>query len=186
MFGIAVPAYFATNLLHTRFHILPQSGGDRVQGLSVIQYVTSGLTLIAFVAALAFNAYRLQLKNASKNLSEIPKDQRVQALATQAEMLHIDTQRGQLSGAALERFVLEQLRLKELRNRTFAWVAVVMTLLLAIVAIFAIVEARPSQTAGTDRNGTSNDPHVINNVVSADSDCAKPIEDRPFKCRAKE
>jgi hypothetical protein len=167
IFGIAVPAYFATNLLLIRFHVLDKPGGG-VQGLSAIQYVTSGLTLIAFVVAIAFNAYRLKLKNTADILEKIPKEDRLKAVSVQAEMLHLDIEKGRLTGPALERVVLEQLRLKERRNLVYALLAVVLAFLLAIVAIVAIVVPRTSQAANVDAaTGVSNVPLIIKTITSA-------------------
>jgi hypothetical protein len=139
-----VPGYFAFDLVLIRFHIFEKSGGG-VHGLSAIQYVTSGLTLIAFVVAFAFNAYRLKLKQRSEIIQKTPAKDRLKAISVTAEMFHIDIQGGQLKSDALERVVLEQMRLKERRNSILSIVAVILALLLAIVAIVAIVAPDRSQ-----------------------------------------
>lgn len=101
-----------------------------------IAYVGSGITLFAFVAAVAAWVYRTKLLEAERIIRLAPKNQRASLIEKKLQSFNVDTSRltNQQKYSLLIHQNLEQAR----RYRTRAIVVVVIAILAASVSAFAI------------------------------------------------
>jgi hypothetical protein len=135
--------------------------------------VTSGLTLIAFVVAIAFNAYRLKLKARVDLVKNTSPSDRLRAISATVEMFHINIKPGTLTPDALERVVLEQMRLKERRTLLLILATVFLAFLLVIVAVVAMLSEHPSRQirnpppATTPSLNTQNDTPSVAPIINS-------------------
>lgn len=102
-----------------------------------IQYVTGGLSLVAFVVAALFYAYRASLKQRTDMILAAPPAQRVAAIERTADFLRFDTTA--LSEKQKERIILEQLKIRARRDQMAFAVALILAVLLAIIALVAML-----------------------------------------------
>jgi hypothetical protein len=104
---------------------------------NAISSVTGGLSLVAFVVAAFFYAYRANLKNRLGLILAAPPKDRRRAIEQTAAFLKIDT--STLSGAAKERLILEQLKIRANRDKMVFYAAILIASMLAIIAIITII-----------------------------------------------
>ncbi len=115
-----------------------------------IPYVTSVLTLIAFIVAALLLAYRSRLQHRANIIRSAPQEKRIEAIAITAEFFRVDV--SDLPPKQKEEIVLAQIRMRARRDLVLASLAVAIAFLLAAVAIVEIRDHR--------RNGVTKDPRV--------------------------
>jgi len=102
-----------------------------------IQYVGSGLSLIAFAIAAALFAYRARLRHQAEIIRSAPTRDRLEAIAVTAQFFRVDTSR--LSAKQQEEIILAQLAARLRRDLLFGSVAILVAIMLAVIAIVAIL-----------------------------------------------
>jgi len=102
-----------------------------------IKYVGSGLSLIAFIVAAILYAYRARLRQRAEIIKTAPEAERLDAIAATAEFFRVDVT--PLSRAQKEHIVLTQIQLRARRDLLLSGMALVISILLAVVAIVAII-----------------------------------------------
>lgn len=112
-----------------------------------IPYVTSGLSLIAFVVAALFYSYRARLRQRTSIILSAPKDQRIAAIEATADFLKIDT--SGLSGKSKETIILRQLEIRSRRDQMMFVVALVVAILLGLMAVITISNQGGNQAAAS-------------------------------------
>ena len=118
-----------------------------------IQYVGSGLSLSAFVAAVILLAYRARLNQRAAIIKSAPEHERVEAIATTAEFFRVNV--SGLSRHQQEKIVLAQIQARSKRDLLLAGSILFVAALLAIIALATIwlnkpVEAKEDQNWGRD------------------------------------
>jgi hypothetical protein len=99
--------------------------------------IGTGISLVAFVVAIVFYAYRSHLKSRATIIANMPEQDRLKAIDATAEFLRVDVTG--LTSKAKHDIVSQQLRLRARRDTMLAGIALVVAILLGIVAILAIV-----------------------------------------------
>jgi hypothetical protein len=111
---------------------------------NALQYVGSGLSLAAFVAAAVVFAYRGHLKRRAEIIKSAPEKERLEAIATTAEFFRVDTAR--LSRVQQEHIVLAQIHARARRDLLVTGVLLTLAVLLGAIAILAIANPKPVQS----------------------------------------
>jgi hypothetical protein len=101
-----------------------------------IGHVTTGVTLVAFLAAAAVTAYRAYLKSSITSIEALPPDQRGPALARQLNAFGIDARN--LTRAQQFEIAVSEVSLRSRRLLIIAATVVVISLICCAVAIFAL------------------------------------------------
>jgi hypothetical protein len=114
-----------------------------------IQYVGTGLSLVAFIVAAILLAYRARLKHRAEIIKSAPEKERVEAIAATAEFFRVDI--SGLSRAQQQQIVLAQIQARTQRDLLLAGIVLFVALLLAMVALTAILTNR-SAVAMEDQN----------------------------------
>ena len=102
-----------------------------------IQYVGGGVSLVAFVVAAIFYAYRERLRSHAEIIRSAPEKDRLEAIATDAEFFRVDV--GHLSTEAQSEIVLEQLRISSQRNLFLFVSFIVIAIVCGSIALAAIL-----------------------------------------------
>jgi hypothetical protein len=130
---------------------------------SAIQYVGSGLSLVAFVVAIALFAYRARLKQRARIIQSAPAADRLKAIEATAEFFNVD-----VSGVPPEqkyKIVMAQIQLRARRELLFAGVSLAIAVLLAIVAIVAILGNRSSAIASREHTEADESYYIAASTV---------------------
>ncbi|MGO4441473.1 hypothetical protein [Rhizobium sp. RAF56] len=109
---------------------------------AAIPYVTGGLSLVAFVIAAIFYAYRASLKQRRDIILSAPPADRIEAIDSTADFLRIDT--AALNQKAKERIILEQIKVRSERNYMIFFASLFFGLILAVIALVTILRPEPS------------------------------------------
>lgn len=104
--------------------------------LGALQWVTGGVSLIAFLAALAFYAYRSRLKASLDIIQTAPEKDRVKAIDAFADRFSVDTS-GLTKDQKLQ-VVMRQLQIRAHRQYIIAVSAVFIGTLFLALAFVAI------------------------------------------------
>jgi hypothetical protein len=110
-----------------------------------IQYVTSGLTLAAFVAALLLAAFRARLNNTAKLILSSPEDKRAALVQSTLTFYHIPVE----TLTKEQRFKLA-LELITRSNTRYKWAVILIgfiALLLACIVAFTVLKTREDRAA---------------------------------------
>jgi hypothetical protein len=102
-----------------------------------IQYVGTGLSLVAFVVAALLFAYRTRLHQRAEIIKSAPEKERLEAIAATAEFFRVDV--SGLSARHRQEIILAQIKLRARRELLFAVMALTVALLLSILAVVTIV-----------------------------------------------
>jgi exopolysaccharide biosynthesis protein len=105
---------------------------------SSIQYVGTGLGLVAFVVAALLYAYRARLRQRAEIIKSAPATERLAAIESTAELFRVDLTG--LSASQRQAIVLAQIEIRARRELLFAGLALVTAVLLAAVSIVTIVQ----------------------------------------------
>ena len=109
-----------------------------------IPEIGTGLSLVAFIVAVALYAYWAHLRNRATVIAKMPARDRLAAIDATAEFLRVDV--SGLTSKDKYDIVLRQLALKARRELMLAGIAITIALLLGTVAIIAIVNTTPSNS----------------------------------------
>jgi hypothetical protein len=104
---------------------------------STIQYVGTGLSLVAFAIAAVLFAYRARLQQRADLILSARKEERLAAILATAEAFHVDV--SGLSERHRQEIVLAQIKLRARRELLFAAVVLIVAILPSAVAIVSII-----------------------------------------------
>ncbi|TDW31866.1 hypothetical protein EV128_108193 [Rhizobium azibense] len=104
---------------------------------AAIPYVTGGLSLVAFVIAATFYAYRASLKQRRDIILSARPVDRIEAIDRTADFLRIDTTA--LNQKAKERIILEQIKVRSQRDYMIFFASLFFGLILAVIALVTIL-----------------------------------------------
>src|ERR1700730_3249271 len=110
-----------------------------------LQYVGTGLSLVAFVVAAILFAYRARLRNRAEIIQSAPEKERLEAIAATAEFFRVDV--SGLSRAQQQDIVLTQIHARARRDLLLAVVTLIVAVLLAVVASGAVGASKPTGPA---------------------------------------
>src|SRR6266481_3291342 len=105
-----------------------------------LQYVGTGLSLVAFIVAALLLSYRARLTHRAEIIKSAPEKERLEAIATTAEFFRVD-----VSGLTREQqqdIALTQIHARARRDLLLAGVSLVTAILLAAIALAAIWTSR--------------------------------------------
>src|SRR5215470_2242830 len=133
-----------------------------------LQYVGTGLSLVAFAVAALLLAYRARLTNRAEIIKSAPEKERLEAIATTAEFFRVDV--SGLTRAQQQDIALTQIHARARRDLLLAAVSLAVAILLAAVAIVAIWASKAAGPASVvNQSGTgiaSGGNTIINAPVS--------------------
>ncbi|HEV3374274.1 MAG TPA: DUF6719 family protein [Candidatus Acidoferrum sp.] len=104
---------------------------------NAVQYVGTGLSLIAFVVAAIVFAYRAHLKRRVEIIKSAPEKERLDAIAATAEFFRVDV--SGLSRAQQQDIIIAQIHARARRDLLATGLILGLAVLLAVVAVVAIV-----------------------------------------------
>src|SRR6266478_7118421 len=100
--------------------------------LGALQFVGTGLSLVAFVIAAILLAYRARLKHRAEVIKSAPGKERLEAIAITAEFFRVDV--SGLTRAQQQEIALTQIRARARRDLLLAGVSLAVAILLAAIA----------------------------------------------------
>src|SRR5258707_15501177 len=106
-----------------------------------MQYVGTGLSLVAFIVAALLLAYRAHLTNRAEIIKSAPEKERLDAIATTAEFFRVDV--SGLTRAQQQDIALTQIHARARRDLLLAGVSLAGAILLAAIAVGAIWASKP-------------------------------------------
>src|SRR5215468_12585761 len=101
-----------------------------------LQYVGTGLSLVAFAFGALLLAYRARLANRAEIIRSAPEKERLEAIAITAEFFRVDVSR--LTRAQQQEIVLTQIHARVRRDLLLAGLSLAVAILLAATAIVAV------------------------------------------------
>jgi hypothetical protein len=107
---------------------------------SIIPSINTGFSLVAFAIAAAVIAYRARLRNRAEIIKSASPERIPEAIAAEAEFFQVNV--SGLPLKAQKEIVLAQIKRRERRELLIAGVALAVSALLALVAIFSRGERR--------------------------------------------
>ncbi len=111
--------------------------------LNVIQYLSSGLALVAFIVAVIFYGYREKLRTQQKNIQHARPADVDDVIATANEYVKVNLD--QIPKNQRKDIVLRQLEIKQLQQTRQGRNVLIFAVLLACLAAYAIAMFRPAQ-----------------------------------------
>lgn len=111
---------------------------------TAIQYVGSGLTLVAFLAALAAWLYRRQLLIKERLIQSVPEGKRAELVERTLVLFKVDTHR--LTKKQQYDLALEQIREQARKFKLTAGVIVIIAIIAAALTVAAIWQINPATT----------------------------------------
>jgi hypothetical protein len=120
--------------------------------VGALQYVGTGLSLVAFVVAAILFAYRARLTNRAEIINSAPEKERLEAIAATAEFFRVDV--SGLSRPQQQDIVLRQIDARARRDLLLAGVSLAVAILLAaIAAIWASKPVGPATVVNPSEPG---------------------------------
>jgi tetratricopeptide (TPR) repeat protein len=110
-----------------------------------LQYVGTGLSLVAFAVAAILLAYRARLTQRAEIIKSASEQERLEAIATTAEFFRVDV--SGLTRAQQQDIALTQIHARARRDLLLAGVSLVVAILLAAIAMTAIWVSKPAGPA---------------------------------------
>src|SRR6266446_2408678 len=101
-----------------------------------LQYVGTGLSLVAFALAALLLAYRARLASRVAIIKSAPEKERLEAIAITAEFFRVDV--SGLTRAQQQEIALTQIHARARRDLLLAGLSLAVAILLAAIAIVAI------------------------------------------------
>jgi hypothetical protein len=102
-----------------------------------IQYVGSGLSLIAFIVAAITYAYRAKLQQRARIILGAPEKERIEAIAATAELFKLDL--SGLTNKQKQELALAQITARSRRDALIARGTLIVAIILGTIAIVSIV-----------------------------------------------
>jgi hypothetical protein len=109
---------------------------------STVASITSGITLVAFFAALGAWLYKASLIRKENLLKVAPEAERARLVESALEFFHVDS--AGLTKQQQFQIVMEQIRLREKKYHTLALVVAFVVLVLGVLSAIAIYKSDPS------------------------------------------
>jgi tetratricopeptide (TPR) repeat protein len=161
-----------------------------------LQYVGTGLSLVAFVVAAILFAYRARLIQRAELIKSAPEEERLEAIATTAEFFRVDV--SGLTRAQQQEIALTQIHARARRDLLLAGVSLAVAILLAAIAITSIWASKAAGPAtvvnasgpvfapGRDANfkGPVNFGLDEKKVVQRIAEAQKPLDDKIDELKA--
>ena len=156
-----------------------------------LQYVGTGLSLVAFIVAALLLAYRARLTNRAEIIKSAPEKERLDAIATTAEFFRVDV--SGLTRVQQQDIALTQIHARARRDLLLAGVSLTVAILLAAIAIAAIWASKPAGppsvvnpsgpviAAGRDITGAVNIGLDEKQVAQRVAEALKPLTDQQEK-----
>jgi len=116
-----------------------------------LQYVGTGLSLVAFVVAAILIAYRARLTHRAELIKSAPERERLEAIAVTAEFFRVDV--SGLTRAQQQEIALTQIHARTRRDLVLAGLSLAVAILLAAIAIAAIWVSKPAELV-VNQSGT--------------------------------
>jgi|GEM_PF-4879907 len=110
-----------------------------------IKYVSSGLTLVAFIVAVGVSLYRKQIVEKGKLIRSAADKDRAPLIAKTLEFLEIKI--NSLTKDQQYKIALVQIEKRARRFAISAWVIITIAILTALIAIISIVKTKPIEEA---------------------------------------
>jgi tetratricopeptide (TPR) repeat protein len=110
-----------------------------------LQYVGTGLSLVAFAIAAILLAYRVRLTQRAEIIKSAPEKERLEAIAATAEFFRVDV--SGLTRVQQQDIALTQIHARSRRDLLLAGVSLVVAMLLAAIAIATIWASKPAGPA---------------------------------------
>jgi tetratricopeptide (TPR) repeat protein len=108
---------------------------------AALQYVGTGLSLVAFAVAAVLLASRARLTQRAEIINSAPEQERLEAIATTAEFFRVDV--SGLTRAQQQDIALTQIHSRARRDLLLAGASLVVAILLAAIAMAAIWVSKP-------------------------------------------
>jgi hypothetical protein len=108
-----------------------------------IQYITGGLSLVAFIVAALFYAYHARLKQRTDMILAAPPNQRLAAIDGTADFLRVET--SALSDKQKEKIIFRQLEMRGRRDQMLFVASLVLAGLLAIISLVEVFRDNSSK-----------------------------------------
>jgi hypothetical protein len=132
-----------------------------------IQYVSTGLSLVAFAIAAILFAYRARLQNRAQIIESVPPEHRLEAIATTAEFFRVDV--SSLPVNQQKDIILAQIRGRAHRDLILASLALVISVLLGAIVVLAVLRQgnqslqpiSPTQSTPAQPTATMTTTHII-------------------------
>src|SRR5258708_33056126 len=156
-----------------------------------LQYVGTGLSLVAFAVAAILLAYRARLTQRAEIIESAPDKERLEAIATTAEFFRVDV--SGLTRAQQQDIALTQIHVRARRDLLLAGLSLAVAILLAVIAAAAIWASKPAGhatvvnpsgpvvAAGPDITGPANigldEKQVAQRVAEAQKPLAGQLEE---------
>ncbi|QDT50506.1 hypothetical protein Pan258_45850 [Symmachiella dynata] len=112
---------------------------------TAISYVSSGVTLVAFLGAVGAWLYRRKMIQLEKLIGSAPEADRGQLVANALEVFHVDS--SGLTKAQQYQLALEQIRGRQVRFQVVAFLIIVLAIIAASVTVYGIANGQESQQA---------------------------------------
>jgi hypothetical protein len=106
----------------------------------VVTKISSGLALVAFCVAVAAWIYRTQILKQIWQIREAPENDRAKLIEDTLEFFRIDTER--LSRQQKYDLAIKQIEARASRFKTVAGIVVIISILTAVIGLFAIAQDR--------------------------------------------
>src|SRR5215468_11807153 len=101
-----------------------------------LQYVGTGLSLVAFAVAAILFAYRARLAHRAEIIKSAPEKERLEAIAITAEFFRVDV--SSLTRAQQQEIALTQIQARSRRDLLLAGLSLGVAILLAAIAIVTV------------------------------------------------
>src|SRR5258708_29809464 len=111
-----------------------------------LEYVGTGLSLVAFAVAAFLLAYRARLTNRADIIKSAPEKERLDAIATTAEFFRVDV--SGLTRAQQQDIALTQIHARARRDLLLAGLRLTVAIFLAAIALAAIWASKPAGPPG--------------------------------------
>ncbi len=107
-----------------------------------IKYITSGLTLVAFIVAVTSIVIREVIKNKKNLIETAPPEDRAPLVEKALEQYHIET--AALTKQQKYNIIMEQIRSRVKKQKQYFRIGIFAFVILALIAVYAIREANDS------------------------------------------
>src|SRR5258707_8616787 len=119
---------------HPRLH---KRWRTRMNVWEALQYVGTGLSLVAFAVAAILLAYRARLAHRAEIIKSAPEKERLEAIAITAEFFRVDV--SGLTRAQQQEIALTQIHARARRDLLLAGLSLAVAIFLAAIAIVAVL-----------------------------------------------
>ncbi|NEJ10330.1 hypothetical protein GR238_33725 [Rhizobium leguminosarum] len=163
---------FRAGLTQARI-VFKDRGGAAMTILEALPYLSSGLALAGFLAALVLYAFQTWTKRQVDIISSVPASKRVAAIERAAEYVGVDLK--DIPANERAAIVIEQLKIKSDRQRQIFRLLFLTAFLLFLIAAAAIAEKNLTSITKTisigTEGGANQAPSQTQNIKTAKNSC---------------